>query len=190
MRKKVYTKEHILNAAYEVVLKDGFHGFTARNVAKQMGISTQPIYLEFENMADLKGALLDKIYNHLFYEVFTKEITGDTLIDLGLSYINFAKEQPKLFSALFIEEYGGGKRIHDFSFDYFKNLIHEHPKYHSLKDDAISALHIGSWITVTGFATLAASGIMHPSQEEITRILLSSYENILKSEATPILSTL
>ena len=43
MRRKVYTKDQILKAAHEVVLESGFEKFTARNVAKKMGISTQPI---------------------------------------------------------------------------------------------------------------------------------------------------
>ncbi len=43
MRRKVYTKDQILKAAYDVVAKEGFKGFTARNIAKKMGISTQPI---------------------------------------------------------------------------------------------------------------------------------------------------
>ena len=55
MRRKVYTKDQILKAAYDVVAKEGFKGFTARNIAKKMGISTQPIYLEFKNMEDLKN---------------------------------------------------------------------------------------------------------------------------------------
>ncbi|WP_049218827.1 TetR/AcrR family transcriptional regulator, partial [Enterococcus avium] len=55
MRRKVYTKDQILKAAYEVVENEGFSGFTARNIAKKMGISTQPIYLEFKNMSDLKN---------------------------------------------------------------------------------------------------------------------------------------
>ena len=39
MRRKVYTKDQILKAAHEVVLESGFEKFTARNVAKKMGIS-------------------------------------------------------------------------------------------------------------------------------------------------------
>ena len=65
MRRKVYTKDQILKAAHEVVLESGFEKFTARNVAKKMGISTQPIYLEFKNMEDLKRTLLQKIQTDL-----------------------------------------------------------------------------------------------------------------------------
>ena len=69
MRRKVYTREHILKAAYELINREGFGNFTARNIAKHMGISTQPIYLEFENMQDLKipwWRLFSKIYRKMF----------------------------------------------------------------------------------------------------------------------------
>ncbi len=91
MRRKVYTKDQILKAAYDVVAKEGFKGFTARNIAKKMGISTQPIYLEFKNMEDLKNTLLDSIFEQLKEDVFPIERTGDKIIDLGLNYIYFAK---------------------------------------------------------------------------------------------------
>lgn len=59
-RKKTITKEQILAAAYEVAATEGFTRFTARNIANKMNCSTQPIYLEFKNMDDLRQALLNK----------------------------------------------------------------------------------------------------------------------------------
>ncbi|BDP81042.1 hypothetical protein EfmAA290_17180 [Enterococcus faecium] len=56
-----------------IVAKEGFKGFTARNIAKKMGISTQPIYLEFKNMEDLKNTLLDSIFEQLKEDVFPIE---------------------------------------------------------------------------------------------------------------------
>ena len=53
-RKKTITHDQILNAAYDLVVEQGFKSFTARNIAKKMNCSTQPIYLEFKNMAELK----------------------------------------------------------------------------------------------------------------------------------------
>ena len=37
MRRKVYTKDQILKAAYDVVAKEGFKGFTARNNCEKDG---------------------------------------------------------------------------------------------------------------------------------------------------------
>ena len=73
MRRKVYTRDYILKSAYELVEKEGFGNFTARNVAKKMGVSTQPIYLEFENMQDLKDTLIDEIFTELKQKVFVQE---------------------------------------------------------------------------------------------------------------------
>jgi hypothetical protein len=190
MRRKVYTKEQILKAAYEVVEKEGFAGFTARNIAKKMGISTQPIYLEFKNMDDLKNTLLDEIYDHLYNEVFPKVYTGDKLVDLGISYIRFAKEQPHLFSAIYVEEYGGGKKMHDFSYNYFYNLIKHHEKYKNLSDEEIAGFHTGSWITVTGIATLSSSGIINPSVEELAKMVQAGHDSTLSQNNKEVLSIL
>ncbi|EPI00677.1 MULTISPECIES: TetR/AcrR family transcriptional regulator [unclassified Enterococcus] len=182
MRRKVYTKEQILKAAYEVVAKEGFKGFTARNIAKKMGISTQPIYLEFENMDDLKNTLLDSILENLKEEVFPVERTGDKIIDLGLNYIYFAQKHHSLYMALFIDEHGDGQKMHDFSYNYFKEIVKEDEHYSHLSEQYIDALHTGTWIVVTGLASLMSSNIMHPTEEQIINLIRQSIDMILKLE--------
>ncbi|BCA86083.1 TetR family transcriptional regulator [Enterococcus saigonensis] len=183
MRRKVYTKDQILKAAYEVISKDGFSKFTARNIAKKMGISTQPIYLEFKNMQDLKNTLVETVMRDLQENVFPITHTGNQIVDLGLNYINFAQENRNLYVALFVDEYGGGKMMHEFSYEYFKNMISTCPEYADLSDEYIKALHDGTWITVTGIASLMSSGIIHPSQEQIAELIQSAVDGILKMEA-------
>lgn len=111
VRKKTITKEQILAAAYEVAATEGFTRFTARNIANKMNCSTQPIYLEFKNMDDLRQALFEQIYDYLQYEVFPVEHTGNTIIDLAFNYIHFARREKKLYRSLYLEEYGGGKEM-------------------------------------------------------------------------------
>lgn len=109
-RKKTITKDQILAAAFEVATTEGFSKFTARNIANKMNCSTQPIYLEFKNMDDLKQALFAQIYEYLKHEVFPVVHTGNTIIDLAVNYIDFANREKKLYSSLYLEEYGGGRR--------------------------------------------------------------------------------
>ena len=92
-RKKTITRDQILKAAYEVVATEGFTRFTARNIAAKMKCSTQPIYLEFKNMDDLKSALINQIYDYLATEVFPIERRGDVIVDLTLNYIGFANKE-------------------------------------------------------------------------------------------------
>jgi len=101
-RKKTITRDQILKAAYEVVAKEGFARFTARNIAAKMKCSTQPIYLEFKNMEDLKQSLLKAIFDYLSAEVLPKEPSGPQLVAFGFPYIAFSTKPPQLYKSLYL----------------------------------------------------------------------------------------
>ena len=167
MRHKVYTRDHILKAAYEVISKEGFSNFTARNIAKKMGVSTQPIYLEFKNMQDLKNTLIKTVYEGLEEKLFPIEHTGDTLVDVAINYINFSQSHKKLFTALFVEEHGGGALIYDYSFNHFKKIIADLPEYANFSEANAKVLHQSIWVSITGVAALMTSGIITPTEEQL-----------------------
>ncbi|MDN6640045.1 MAG: TetR/AcrR family transcriptional regulator [Tetragenococcus sp.] len=181
-RKKTITRDQILEAAYDVVAKEGFSRFTARNIAAKMKCSTQPIYLEFKNMEDLKQALLKEIFDYLSTEVLPKEHSGDKLVDLGFNYIVFATKEKKLYKALYLEENLGDQSIQKFSFDYFVNLVQQDPEYKDLPEDKLSALYTGFWIMVTGLAALTSANIMKPTDKEITLLLTETIKNLTSNE--------
>lgn len=182
VRRKVYTKEHILKAAYELISKEGFNNFTARNIAKKMEISTQPIYLEFKNMQDLKNTLIETVFRNLLENTFTKTITGDRMLDLGLNYIEFAQKNRNLYVALFVEENGGGKLVYDISYDHFKRSLENDEHYEGLTEETLKQLHDGLWIIVTGIASLKSAGIMDPDQATVIEIVERAVNNIINKE--------
>ena len=49
-RKQIYTKEKIIDRAYDYLRKEGLKNFDARNLSKEIGMSTMPIYSYFESM--------------------------------------------------------------------------------------------------------------------------------------------
>lgn len=91
-RKKEIDKQRILDAAYKLAVRGGIESLTARNIAKAVNCSTQPIYLEFENMQDLRNQVLARISDELKSNTLQQNFTGEPLIDLDLSYLYFAKE--------------------------------------------------------------------------------------------------
>ena len=184
-RKKTITRDQILKAAYEVVATEGFTRFTARNIAAKMKCSTQPIYLEFKNMDDLKNALINQIYDYLATEVFPIERRGDVIVDLTLNYIGFANKEKRLYRALYLEEHGGGDSMQQFSFDLFVKSVKKEPKYQDLSDVKLQSLHTGVWIVATGLAALMSSGIIHPTEDQIAKLMTETTDNILARE-TPI----
>lgn len=185
-RKKTITRDDILNAAFKVVANEGFAHFTARNVASKVGSSTQPIYLEFKNMQDLREAVFNKIYYYLEDEVFSVSHTGDAIVDLGLNYIHFAQNEKKLYYALYLDDATDGERMLKFSWRYFVKFAMHDEKYASLPKEELSRLHIGTWTVATGIASLMSSGIISPTDDEIIKMIEAGISSI-EAIKTPII---
>ncbi|MDR1761277.1 MAG: TetR/AcrR family transcriptional regulator [Bacteroidales bacterium] len=94
------TKEMIIDAAFEIVRADGFTAISARNIAKKMGCSTQPIYWTYENMEVLKQDVITKILQFLSVQIGSYTKTGKPFLDLGLGYIHVAFTESVLFKSL------------------------------------------------------------------------------------------
>ncbi len=184
-RKKTITKDQILNAAYNVVATEGFSRFTARNIASKMKCSTQPIYLEFKNMDDLKAALFEKIRNYLENDLFSVEKTGDHLIDLVLNYTEFAVKEKAMYRALYIENYSGNDVMNKFSHEVFDKTIAKEARLKDISQEKKQLLFAGTWIVATGLASLMSSGLINLSQKEIISITENTVQNILSNEEPP-----
>lgn len=180
-RKKTITRDQILDAAYKVVAKEGFAKFTARNIATKMKCSTQPIYLEFKNMEDLKQSLLSEIFADLSAKILPKKKTEDHLVDLGLNYIEFAMQEQQLFKTLFLEENAGGKSIQKFSYDLLLEQIQQDPAYKDVSDPKVLAN--GYWTVVSGVASLVSAKVIQPEEKAIIEFLKETLAN-LSSEGT------
>ncbi|MDZ5504945.1 TetR/AcrR family transcriptional regulator [Enterococcus cecorum] len=178
MRRKVYTKDQILKAAHEVVLESGFEKFTARNVAKKMGISTQPIYLEFKNMEDLKRTLLQKIETDLTRKFMSQPITGDLIVDASVHYVEFALKKPKLFKALFVDPKGGGPIMYEYSVEFYKELSKQSRRFSKLPKEDFELLHLEAWIVVNGLITMLLAGIITLTREELIELVQQLIEDI------------
>ena len=99
------TREKIVEAAAEVVRESGVEAVNARAVAKKLNCSTQPVMYHFATMEDLKR----EVYTHVdrYHTEYLMRSSGerDPLLEIGLNYIRFAIEEPRLFRFLFQSGY-------------------------------------------------------------------------------------
>ncbi|MGX7014939.1 TetR/AcrR family transcriptional regulator [Vagococcus silagei] len=181
-RKKTITREHILDATYQVVATEGFSGFTARNIASKMRSSTQPIYLEFKNMEDLRNAFFREVESDLEKDIFSKVVTGDALVDLCLNYVDFAREQKMLYRALFVEDFDGGENLTQFLHQLISDKMKTDDKYKSLSDTKKESLLVNFWIVATGLASLVSADRIQPTQTEIATLVSNSVEFSMNSD--------
>ena len=98
-RNMQFGRAEIIDAAFEMVRKNGWNGFSVTAVAKAINSSTMPIYSQFANVRELGDAVCLKAME-LLKEHMLEERTGDKWIDQAISYVRFAEEEKYLFRSL------------------------------------------------------------------------------------------
>lgn len=101
LRKINYNNDFIISGAYSVVKKWGFNSLTARAVAKELAISTQPIYRQFKNMETLKESTIERIFLHVKESFFYE---NSNLESFYQSYFEFVEKEKELFKAIYSDK--------------------------------------------------------------------------------------
>lgn len=157
--KKVYRK-HIIDGAYSLVLEEGFKKFQARNIAKRISCSTQPIYREFDNLAEVREALETRVLEK--YQHFIEGAACDQLRELSQGIIDYAKENPVEFQRFFIEAPESSETLKAITQGYYQ------------KTQAPDGLYNLFWCYIIGRASLSSN---HPNGSADDLELLTEFLN-------------
>lgn len=100
--KKQITKDQIIEKAYKLVRESGFENLTARILANELNCSTQPIYMSFRDMNELKNSLAEKSLGIMLKYIERYSIENYPLVLAKvLGYVQFAKEEKHLYKLIF-----------------------------------------------------------------------------------------
>lgn len=102
--KQKYTKEQLTEVAFKIAKEEGFHSVTIRRVAKELGSSIAPIYVNFETVEQLKEEVVKKVVAMNRAETEKLQVQYDYFLALGISSMRFAKNYPRLFQDLVIKK--------------------------------------------------------------------------------------
>ena len=103
------SRDSILDAAFELVRREGQCALNVRALANRLGCSTQPILYNFPTMDDLKDAVYQQADRFHTACILPKAGEGpDALLELGLNYVRFGHEEKHLFRFLFESNRFGG----------------------------------------------------------------------------------
>ena len=174
-RKKVITRKQILDAAYDIVKSCGFTKLTARHIAEQMHCSTQPIYLEFKNMADLKHDIYLKIEKELEGWLIRKEpYDEDPVVSLCVGYIEFATVETSLYRTLSVDNFGSSSAFKSFIYHQLDQAMLKSHQYDQFDtEEKRKALISVLWMMTTGLASAVTCGLVPHDVEKIIHILNS-----------------
>lgn len=179
-RKKVITKDILLDYGLQYLQAYGFDSFTARDVAKKFGISTQPIYSEYRNMSEYRREVLKHAFYYMFDIKLNETYAADPLISFPIAFVRFSEENPNLYHALFIKGFAYKKVMYDYSLAQYKKLVATAANYQYLTEQQVDNLHLRTWIAVNGMAASSISEICHFDEDYLKFIFKQVISHMLE----------
>ena len=170
-------KEDLVKGAVKLIRDSGENELSARNLAKTVGCSTQPIFRIFKNMDDLKKTLYDDVYEIQNKFISTGSSHQVPFIGVGLSYIEFAGKEKNLFKFLFMSELSKNNNILDMAENESgKNFIDMIIKSTGLSLESSKQLYINTWLIIHGIASMMATTNSKLNKSEIETIIFDAFK--------------
>ena len=180
--KNKFTKDEMVDAAIRVVRAKGIDCLTAKTMADELGISTQPVFTAFGSMDGVKQevyAAAVRVYDGYANAGLKEKIP---FLGVGMQYIRFAREEPKLYRLLFLT------RTQDQEYSAMKSMRH---LQELVRPTLMNVYHITAeeadlyfrdlWFVVHSLSTLIVTDDCPYSDREIGQILTSFSISIYKS---------
>lgn len=179
--KNKFTKDEILDTAFEIVRKHGMAALTARSLAEKLNCSVKPIFGMFKNMDELQQAVTEKAGDFYREKIYTamRESKELPYKASGLAYIRFAKDEPELFKLGFMCDRSktSAEKI-DTETPETKVIIELLENKLGLSHEDACRFHLENWVYVHGIATMIATGFLDWDDDFIDSSLSDCYAGL------------
>lgn len=167
--KKQITKEMILHVALKLLKKRGFEAVNIKELAKELKCSTQPVYLSFSGMDELRSALIPLAVKE-FEDIMKKDSKQGVIRLYDMEYIYFAKKEPKLFCFLFMRTnaFAEIKRI---LFPIIEQSITDFMNTYHISHEEADYLHDQLWMHAHGIASMIATDFCDWDMEKVNHMI-------------------
>lgn len=167
--KKRITKDMILDAALSLLKKQGLDAVNIKALAGELHCSTQPIYLSFTGMDELRNDLISLAIKE--FEDFMESDSGDGQIRLyDMEYIHFAQTEPQLFCFLFMRP-NAFDETKSMLLPIIERSIAELMDLYHISHEEADCLHDHLWMHTHGIASMIASDFCDWDLEKVKRML-------------------
>ena len=155
--KPKYTKDEVIQAAFELTEEKGILNVTARDVGRRLGTTPTPIFTYFNGMDELKEAVYQKSLRESTDYISECINYMPAFKEFGLRWIRYAYEHPNIYRMVYLFE-GVQKPMVGFVngdfVDALKPMKYEVMNYFKLSDEQTRILVNEMLTYAQGIATL------------------------------------
>lgn len=167
--KKRITKDMILTTAFSLLKEHGLASVNIKTLASTLHCSTQPIYLSFTGMDELRNDLIALAVKE--FEDFMASDSEDGQVRLyHMEYIHFAVNEPQLFCFLFMRPNAFDETKSMLLAIIERSITELMATYHISHEEA-DILHDHLWMHTHGIASMIASDFCDWDLEKVARML-------------------
>ncbi len=170
-QKAVFTKEMIVEAAFQLTRKRGWHEVRARTIAQELGSSTMPLYSSLKSMDEIEREVRARA-EACMQDYQRRKYTGETLLNAAVGYVVFARDERNLFRFLYVDRpvpsrtpQAGERTIDVQEVGGVVDLAEQSAI--AMKDPLV----LKSWAFTHGLASLISSGVLVLPDETIVQLL-------------------
>ena len=102
--KPKYTRDEVIQAAFELTEKKGILNVTARDVGRRLGTTPTPIFTYFSGMDELKEAVYQKALRESTDYISECINYTPAFKEFGLRWIRYAYEHPNIYRMVYLFE--------------------------------------------------------------------------------------
>ena len=179
--KRTDLREAILEAAQQLLVREGYGSLTMRHIAQRAGCSVGSLYLYLERKEGLLFALLDRAQERLAERFFAPEIQSITdprqrLQALARAYVDFGLTHPEAYEVLFMlhprelasypeERLEQAYRL----LDPIVEAIDTYVQQHQLEMPDVRVAAVAFWSALHGIVSLLLAGRLARLRLEVDR---------------------
>lgn len=177
-----YTKEEIIQKAFEMTRKNGIDSVVARELGKELGTSTSPIFTAFRDMEEVQTEVRKAAMRE--FEAYVSDAVNyaPAFKYVGMKMIEFATKEPKLFQLLYMREHDQCQsytRLIEELGDTVSVCIDFMQKDYALTRAQAELLFRQVWLHTFGICVLVAGKICVFTTEEISEMLSMEFKGAL-----------
>ena len=188
-RKVKISKEIILEAALNMLIRDGYSSINIKTLAKEIGCSTQPIVWHFDNMEGLRTALAEYAIAYARNKMQSDAMNAvEAFEHTGRGYVDMAVNEPNLFRFLYLGENNGEKTNNFEAITTSKTnaeQIRRIADYLEISEENVARYLQNTIIYAHGVATLVATKVITASEEEMMAMINRAADGFLMQEGVP-----
>ena len=104
--RKIHEKDKFIEAAYRIVSRYGFEELTVKRLSTYLQISTQPVYLNFKGIQEVKDEAIKRMYIETVYSIKTNINKEDLLHSAVVQLVEYYLANPNIYQACWLDVNG------------------------------------------------------------------------------------